>query len=491
MASDFRDDDVAPLLSLELRHDADVVLARQRAREAAALLGFDAQEQTRVATAVSEIARNAFRHAGGGRVELALDGLPRPDGGSAAHGPRLRARVIDAGPGIADVDAVLAGRTATAGAPPGLGILSARRLSDAFEITSAPGAGTRVTLARALPARAAAGLTRARAAAVAADLARRGADDPLQELARQNAELLRLMDAMRRREDEVERLNRELEETNRGVLALYAELDERAKELKRASELKSRFLSNVSHELRTPLTSILNISRLMLDHTPGGLPEEQRRQLGFVRTAAQSLGEIVNDLLDLAKIEAGRVDVRPARVDVAEFLGTLRGMFRAMVASEAVTLTFDEAPRLTLIADEGKLAQVLRNLISNALKYTERGEVRVSVVAGPSDTVAFRVADTGIGIAPEHQERVFEEFSQVEGPHQRRVKGTGLGLSLSRQLARLLGGTLTLESALGVGSTFTLTIPREDTRPGAPADALPGLPVVGVEPVLSTGEVAR
>ena len=443
-----------PLLVVELRHEDDVVLARQRARELVAGLGLDTRDQTRFATAVSEIARNARRHAGGGRVEFVLEGL----GEGGGSGPqRLHARVIDQGPGIPDLDAVLAGRGSA-----GMGITCARRLTDAFEVTSVPGTGTRVTLTRMMPARS--GVTRAVATRVAAELAARGAAEPMAELATQNRELARTLDELRTRQEEIERLNRELEETNRGVLALYAELDERAKELKRASEMKTSFLSNVSHELRTPLSSILNISRLMLDHSRESMSDDQRRQLGFVRSAAQSLTEIVNDLLDLAKIEAGRVDVRPAPVDVSALFGTLRGMFRPLVASDAVTLVFEPAPPLALVTDEARLAQILRNLISNALKYTERGEVRVRAAGGPSDTVQFSVTDTGIGIASAMHEQVFSEFVQVEGPHQGRVKGTGLGLPLSRQLARLLGGTVTLASVPGEGSTFTLTIPRTDTR---------------------------
>jgi len=244
------------------------------------------------------------------------------------------------------------------------------------------------------------------------------------------------------------------------VLALYAEVDEKAQELRRASELKSSFLSNVSHELRTPLSSILNISRLLLDH-PGASDDEHRRQVAFIRKSAQALTEIVNDLLDLAKIEAGKVDVRPDNVSVRELFGTLRGMFRPLLASDAVVLAFDEpSPDLALFTDEGKLSQVLRNFIANAIKFTERGEVRVSAHAEPDDTVCFAVADTGIGIAPEHQQRIFEEFAQVEGPLQARGKGTGLGLPLSRKLARLLGGGVSVRSEPGVGSTFTLTLPR-------------------------------
>ena len=479
---------MAPLLTLELRYEQDVVVARQRARQLAELLGFDAQEQTRLATAVSEVARNAFRYAGGGRVGFGVAPLAedRPARAASAGAPTAGAptagdpvqslvvRVEDRGPGIADLAAVLDGRyRSTTGM--GLGLAGARRLSDAFDVRTAPGAGTTVTLARALPPRAPA-VTRAGLARLADALARQTPRGAYEEVQAQNHELLRTLDELRARQAEVERLNAELAETNRGVLALYAELDDRAEALRLASEQKSRFLSSVSHELRTPLTSIVNLSRLLGDTagTPGReLGEEQRTAVRYIRTSAQSLTEIVNDLLDLAKIEAGKVDLRPAAFAAADLVAALRGVFRPLATNPAVALRLDDPPPLTLVTDEGRLAQVLRNLIGNALKYTEAGAVRLTVTTGPDDTVAFAVGDTGIGIAPEDQARVFDEFAQVDHPLQRRTKGTGLGLPLSRRLATLLGGTLTVESTPGAGSTFTARVPRVYPEPAAARD-MPG-----------------
>jgi signal transduction histidine kinase len=286
----------------------------------------------------------------------------------------------------------------------------------------------------------------------------------------QNRELLRTLDDLRARQAEVERLNAELEETNRGVLALYAELDDRAEDLRRASEYKSRFLSDISHEFRTPLTSVLNMTRFLLDRADGPLTSEQERQVRIVRKSIESLAELVNDLLDLAKIEAGHTVLRPTEFTVGELFAALRGMFRPLVGSDAVALVFDEpAGTVALTTDEQRLSQILRNFISNAIKFTERGEIRVSAVPEEDGaSIRFAVRDTGIGIAPRDQARIFEDFTQVDSPLQRRTRGTGLGLPLTRRLAALLGGRIELESAPGVGSTFTLVVPRVLRTPDAP-----------------------
>jgi signal transduction histidine kinase len=437
------------LLRVALRADRDVVVARQRAREVARHLGLDSREQIRVATAVSELARNAVQYAGGGSVHFAVALSPEPE---------LVIRVADEGPGIPHLDKVLGGLYQS---PSGLGIglLGARRLMDRFMIAAPPGAGTTIELGKTLPPMSPAERKRRLAAAEALAAGRPG--DPYAELQAQNQELLRVLAALRERELDQDRLNLELSETNRGVLALYAELDDRAAELARASQLKSAFLSGISHELRTPLNSILNLTRILLERMDGELTPEQDRQVSMIRRAAASLTELVNDLLDLARIEAGKTEMRTARFTVAELFGTLRGMFRPMVTTDEVALHFEmDAGEIELMTDEGKVAQILRNFISNAIKFTERGEVRVSAALADDDTVVFAVSDSGIGIAPEDQQRIFQEFEQVDHALQQRVTGTGLGLPLSRKLATLLGGGIELQSTPGVGSRFELSVPR-------------------------------
>jgi signal transduction histidine kinase len=454
-----------PVLTVTIKYEHDVVAARRRARQIARLLGFEAQDQSRIATAVSEIARNAFNYADGGRVEFQVEG--------EATQQTLLIEVKDKGPGIADLESVLQGQYRSATGM-GLGIMGARRLMDVCEISSSRESGTNVLMKKTIPKRAPV-VTAERIRELADQLANERPQSPLEEIQQQNGELIRLLDELRRRQDDLERLNRELEDTNLGVIALYAELDEKASELRRADETKSRFLSNMSHEFRTPLNSIMALTQLLLSRSDGDLTEEQEKQVSFIRKSAETLLEMVGDLLDLAKIEAGRVDVCPSEFTVENLFSALRGVFRPMLTNKPVDLIFEEVGDIpALDTDEGKVTQILRNFISNALKFTERGEVRVrAALTAEGDNITFYVADTGIGIAAADQARIFEEFTQIENPLQRHAKGTGLGLPLSRRLARLLGGDVAVESEIGVGSTFWATIPvRYSTKGrelGAPA----------------------
>jgi signal transduction histidine kinase len=281
----------------------------------------------------------------------------------------------------------------------------------------------------------------------------------------ETAQLIRERDelatALARRTAEVDSLNAELAETNKGVVALYGELDDRAAALREVSELKSRFLSYMSHEFRTPLGSIRSIARILLDRLDGPLSAEQERQVQFIQSSAAELTDMVNDLLDLAKVEAGRITISPAWFEMVDLFAALRGMFKPIISNEStVALIFEDPVGVTrLYSDDKKLSQILRNFVSNALKFTQRGEVRVSARASDGDTVTFAVADTGIGIPQDHHAAIFEDFVQVDSPIQKRLRGTGLGLSLSKRLAELLGGRVAVESTPGVGSTFSVTIP--------------------------------
>jgi len=478
-----RPDSALPLFSVPVESEEDVVLARQRARQVAALLSFDSQDQIRIATAVSEIARNAYSYAGGGVIDFRVDGNSAPQ--------LLQIVVRDRGPGIRNLDEILSGRYQSKTGM-GLGILGAQRLLDRVDIDSSP-KGTTIALKKLLPPRSPF-YSGPDLQEIAQGLMRDRRGTPMEELRQQNLELVNALSELRKRQEDLEILNRELEDTNRGVLALYAELDEKAEHLRRADEMKTKFLSNMTHEFRTPLNSILALSKLLIDEIDGPLGDEQKKQVAFVRKASEDLSELVNDLLDIAKIEAGKITVRPKEFTVTDLFSALRGMLRPLLINSALSLIFEDALDLPpMYTDEAKVSQVLRNFISNALKFTEEGEIRVSVRYDRSiDAIEFAVSDTGIGIAREDQEAIFREFTQVENRLQHRVRGTGLGLPLTAKLVELLRGKLTLDSEVGVGSTFRALFPRVYAPPAAPLAALadvpddPRIPVLFVEDSVET-----
>jgi len=444
------------LLTVHVREERDVVDARSRAKQIAALLKLDPQDQTRVATVVSELTRNALTYAGGGKAEFGLD--------TRAGARVLTVNVSDTGPGIPDLELVLSGAyRSTTGM--GVGLFGSRRLMDDFEVHSEPGRGTTVRVAKHLPAT----LTVAEITRAADALARTQPRDPLTELQVQNQELMDTLAVLAEREERLRTLNQELEDTNRGVVALYAELEEKAESLREANQLKTRFLSYMSHEFRTPLNSILGLSRFLIARLDGELTPEQQKQVELIQGSAGDLLGMVNDLLDLAKVEAGKTDVQVTTFEVAQLFGALRALFQPLAVNPDVRLIFDE-PHVVppLMTDEGKVSQVLRNFISNALKFTTAGEVRVTATHDPGgDVVRFAVRDTGIGIREEEQCKLFEDFTQV-GPTRHGSTGTGLGLSIARRFTELLGGTVGLQSTPDVGSVFYADVPRVYPAPETP-----------------------
>jgi signal transduction histidine kinase len=484
------------LARLGVSAERDVFALRRQARTAAGEAGLEPREQVRLATAVSELGRDLLRPGPVMTVELRLDG-PQP--------PRLLVdfRWTDGRtPGQESLDAVARllpqiDYTAPADAGPD----AAAYAADAYAADDAAAdLSGRLRIACVLP-RLPEDLGR-RAERIRAAL-RAGAGDSLTEdLRAQTRDLMAALEASQAQHEELQRLNAELEETNKGVLALYgelsgeleetnrgvvalyAELDEKTQQLREASESRTRFWSNVSHELRTPINSVIGLSRLLLDPGSEPLTAEQRQQISLLGTAGNVLLTLVDELLDLAKAEAGRLVPEPALVDVAALLGQLRGIMLATAPAAEVELLIPDAPALAaaglpeLVTDEVMLTRILRNLLSNSLKFTQQGEVRLEVRPEPGDRLLFTVSDTGVGIPPEHQTRVFEEFHQVPGPHQRNRSGTGLGLPYARRLAEALGGTLLLYSRPGEGTVVDLSLPTQpEPQPEAqPQPEAPPLP---------------
>ena len=436
-------------LALFIESELDVVAARQRAREIAGICSFGLQDQARISTAISELARNVFNYAGKGRIEFYIEGDTSPQ--------VLKMLIEDEGPGISNIDLVLSGDyQSTTGM--GIGLIGAKRLMDQFSIETSKN-GTSILLYKLFPSGSSV-LTPSMIGNLSSKLSQLAPNLSLSEIQYQNRELLRTLDELNARQKQLLQLTQELEDTNRGVVALYAELDEKANHLRRADELKSRFLSNMSHEFRTPLSSIRAISKLLLDRVDGELTSEQEKQVKYILNGAVSLGDLVNDLLDIAKIEAGKSEVKPVSFLINDMFSALRGMLKPLLVSDKLVLNFQQPNNdLELFQDEAKVSQILRNFISNALKFTISGSIDVFVNDTVDGMITISVADTGIGIDEKYLDLIFEEFSQVDNHLQKGVKGTGLGLPLCKSLAQLLDGAVSVESEIGKGSTFSLTLP--------------------------------
>ena len=252
-----------------------------------------------------------------------------------------------------------------------------------------------------------------------------------------------------------------LDQKNTVLNRLQVQLEQRADDLQKASRYKSEFLANMSHELRTPLNSSLILAKLLADNEAGNLNAEQVRFAQSISAAGNDLLDLINDILDISKVEAGKLELAPEDLPLQRLVESLRATFEPLASQKRLKFTIELDPKApaTMQTDRQRLEQILKNLLSNAIKFTDQGSVALSVSPGPADRIEFAVRDSGIGIAPEEQQNIFEAFHQADGTTSRRYGGTGLGLSISRDLTRLLGGTLGVHSEPGQGSTFTLQLP--------------------------------
>ncbi|QKW25378.1 response regulator [Streptomyces seoulensis] len=462
------------LVTVALREGGDVVTLRRCTQSACRAAGLKGSALVRLTTVVSEAGEHLLGACG------------------------LTARI-----GLEGGDAVLLavrfGWT-EARRPPATLLSAAARLLDVSDLRPV-GDGQELLLAQRLPA------PSVSVGDLAADVRGRlsGADaaaDLVDALRTQNRQLLASLEESQHQQEELQRLNAELEETNAGVVALYselaseleetnsgvvalyAELEDKTRQLELAHEYKSRFWANVSHELRSPVNSVIALARLLLDSAGDPLTDEQRQQVSLVQASGSTLLALVDELLDIAKAESGRLEPHPVDVDLRSLLHQLRGMLQS-TAQPGVHLSIpDHTPPRPLVTDEVMVTRILRNVLSNALKFTVEGRVALEVAVEEHEGVdrfVFRVQDTGVGIPADELERVFEEFYQVRGPHQRGRAGTGLGLPYARRLTELLGGRLTLDSEVGGdlhGTRVTVEIPAHLAR--QPGDAPPA--VSGAQP---------
>ncbi|WP_110949759.1 response regulator [Pseudomonas bohemica] len=320
------------------------------------------------------------------------------------------------------------------------------------------------------------------------------------ELEQTNEQLAEQSKALADQRDALDRNNEELN-------IAQVELEARADELQRSSKYKSEFLANMSHELRTPLNSSLILAKLLAENPQDNLTSEQVTFAESIYSAGNDLLNLINDILDISKVEAGKLDMRPENSSVSRLVDSLRMTFQPLAADKQLEFTVEVQPGtpVSLYTDRQRLEQILKNLLSNAVKFTESGSVSLTVSRQPGEGIAFTVRDSGIGISEDQQESIFEAFRQADGTTNRRYGGTGLGLSISRDLARLLGGSISVTSAQGQGSIFTLVLPEEYVEPApfgqelpvvaqaaaAPSPAPVAAPVIAARPAQVSEPVPR
>ena len=290
-----------------------------------------------------------------------------------------------------------------------------------------------------------------------------------EELEEQTRALKESQSRLENQQAELEQINAHLESQSEqlerqrdNLLAANETVAEKARELEQASRYKSDFLANMSHELRTPLNSLLILAKLIADNPQDNLTDDQIRYAKTIYSSGNDLLVLINDILDLSKIEAGHVEIKPEPFSVARFMDSIKQTFEPIAANKSLDfrVSVEASCPQTLHTDRQRVEQIVKNLLSNAIKFTERGSVELRIGSRPNDEIGFSVVDTGIGISEDQQARVFEAFQQADGTISRKFGGTGLGLSISRELARLLGGAIALQSLPGRGSTFSLTIPQ-------------------------------
>lgn len=435
------------ILSLAIRKQRRLLVVRNMIRIALDYLGVSRREQNRLIIALSELGRNALQYANGG--ELVLSAF------CEANRRGISFLLSDQGPGIPHLNEITQGAYRF---PPGrgLGIISARRLLDEFEIRTTLGQGTE-----------------ARGFLSVGNLNIQKLEGPdlnrLHEMLALQPDFEEILASFKEKEQLIEQLNRELNATNEALLALYREIDEKRLALSRANRLKSAFLANMSHELRTPLHSILALSQILLDRIDGDLSPEQQKQVEMIQRSGGQLLKLIDDILDLSAIEAGKIRIQKGWVDLRKVVQEAITSVEPLAQKKRLTLTAqipDAFP--PVFSDETRVRQILLNLLCNAVKFTPSGKIAVVLSAEKGEEgieeVSISVQDTGIGISPKQLGSIFEPFHQVDHGPSRKYGGIGLGLSICKQLVERLGGRIWADSAVQRGSTFTFTLPMFKPR---------------------------
>ena len=429
-----------------VRREADIIKVRDRVRRLAREMGFDSTTQIKITTAVSEVTRNIYEYAKSGAISLAV----------AERGPDtgLQVTARDDGPGIDEstLNAILRGRYQSFSGL-GVGLSGTRKLMDEFDIQTAKDEGTRVTVIKWLPRNVATGV-HDRLEALRVHFNEEADDSAIEELQQQHRDLVAVLAELEEKREQLEELNRQLNESNR-------ELNEANAKLRELSEMKEEFLALTTHDLRSPLTVISGVISFFTSGRLGELSPEQKNMVAMMERNAQSLIELVNDLLDASKLESGTMRLDLASIDLRRLVDELRETMEPLAREKGITLEEILPQGLPPVrADRVKLRRIIVNLLSNALKFTSKGgEVQVKAVPEGDELIRISISDTGVGIAPEDVERLFDKYEQARSRATRGEKGTGLGLYITKQLVELHGGEIKVESGVGKGSTFSFTLP--------------------------------
>ena len=432
-----------------VRREADIIKVRDRVRRLAREMGFDSTTQIKVTTAISELTRNIYEYAKSGAISLAV----------AERGPDVGLHITarDDGPGIDEktLQAILRGRYQSYSGM-GVGLSGTRKLMDEFDIQTAKDEGTRVAVIKWLPRAAATGV-KERIEELRSHFNEKADDSALEELQQQNRDFVAILSELEEKRAELEEVNRQLNESNR-------ELNEANAKLRELSEMKEEFLALTTHDLRSPLTVISGVISFFTSGRLGELSPEQKNMVSMMERNAQSLIELVNDLLDASKLESGTMRLDLSSIDLSSLFGELRETMEPLAREKGIALEVQLPAELPPVrADRTKLRRVLVNLLSNALKFTGKGgTVEVRAARDTEGLVRISISDTGVGIAPEDVERLFDKYEQARSRATRGEKGTGLGLYITKQLVELHGGEIKVDSQIGKGSTFSFTLPEAE-----------------------------